>query len=359
MARTATLQSEDAQPELDRLDGFPHPRETTALFGQNAAEEALLGAFVDGRMHHAWLLCGPAGIGKATLAYRFAKHALAKPTERKAASLAIDDNASAARQVTALSHPGLLVLRRPFDTKVKRFSGAITVDEVRRLRSFLGLTAGEGSWRIVIVDTANDLNPNAANALLKSLEEPPSQTIFLLLSSEPSALLPTIRSRCRRLNLSPLGNEDLGTAAARAYQAASIDMPKADQWSHIEELANGSVRRALQFAGDGGLASHAALTGALARLPVVDWSAMHALADAMSGSANEQQFEMFCDLLLEMTGRIANERSRDNSRQAAHLTDFWSTFVRQRSEVDVLNLDRKAFILSAFNSLQQAVDKEY
>ena len=357
MARTATLQSEDAQPELDRLDGFPHPRETTALFGQSAAEEALLGAFADGRVHHAWLLCGPAGIGKATLAYRFAKHALAKQAERKPADLAIDDNASAARQVTALSHPGLLVLRRPFDTKVKRFSSAITVDEVRRLRSFLGLTAGEGSWRVVIVDTANDLNPNAANALLKSLEEPPSQTIFLLISSEPSALLPTIRSRCRRLNLSPLGHEDLGAAAARAFQAASIEMPKADQWAHIVQLAKGSVRRALQFASDGGLASHAALTGALARLPVVDWPATHALADAMSGSANEQQFEMFCDLLLEMTGRIASESSRDNSRRAAHLIDFWSTFVKQRSEVDLLNLDRKAFILSAFNSLQQAVDK--
>jgi DNA polymerase-3 subunit delta' len=359
MVRAATLHPEDALPELDRQDGFLHPRETTALFGHQAAEKAFLDGFADGRMHHAWLLCGPAGIGKATLAYRFAKYALAKPAERKPATLAIDDDASAARQVTALSHPGLLVLRRPFDAKTKRFSSAITVDEVRRLRSFLGLTASEGSWRIVIVDSANDLNPNAANALLKSLEEPPSQTTFLLISSEPSALLPTIRSRCRRVNLSPLGSGDLRAAAERAFQAANIEMPKIDQWPHLEQVAKGSVRRVLQFASDGGLASHAALAGALARLPAVDWPATHALADTLSGSANEQQFEMFCDLLLEMTGRMASESSRDNARRSAQLTDFWSTFVRQRSEIDLLNLDRKSFILSAFNSLQQAVDKEH
>ena len=359
MARATAVQQEDAQPEADRLGAFPHPRETARLFGQEAAEQALLRAFADGRMHHAWLLCGRAGIGKATLAYRFAKHALAQPRERRPGTLDVDHATSAARQVTALSHPGLLLLRRPFDAKAKRFSSAIPVDDVRRLRTFLGLTAGEGSWRIVIVDTANDLNPSAANALLKSLEEPPSQTIFLLISSEPSGLLPTIRSRCRRLTLAPLGTADLRNATELALQSADAKRPNASQWALIEELAEGSARRALQFAGEGGLASHSALAGAMAKLPAVDWPAAHALADAMAGSANEQQFEMLCDLLLELTGRMAHAGSRDNAQRAARLTAFWSTFVRQKSEVDLLNLDRKAFILNAFNNLQQAVDKEY
>jgi DNA polymerase-3 subunit delta' len=138
-----------------------------------------------------------------------------------------------------------------------------------------------------------------------------------------------------------------------------LKVPKEDQWSHITQLAEGSVRRALQFAGDGGLASHAALASTLARLPAVDWAATHALADAMSGNANEQEFEMFCDLLLEMTGRMAREHCQDDAGRAARLTTFWSSFVRQRSEVDLLNLDRKSFILSTFNSLQQAVDKDH
>jgi DNA polymerase-3 subunit delta' len=359
MARAAALLQEDVLPESDRLDDFPHPRETNELFGQGTAEQTLLRAFGEGRMHHAWLLCGPAGIGKATLAYRFAKHALASPDERQPATLDVASTGSSVRQVVALSHPGLLVLRRPFDPKAKRFMSAITVDEVRRLRSFLGLTAGEGAWRIVIVDSADDLNPNAANALLKSLEEPPSQTIFLLVSSEPSALLPTIRSRCRRLNLLPLGAEDIRNAAERASQAAGQTLPKADQWAHVQQLAEGSVRRALQFASEGGLASHSALAQALAKLPAVDWPATHVLADALSGSANEQQFEMFCDLLLEMTGHMVRERCRGDTLRAAQLTAAWSTLVRQRSEVDLLNLDRKAFILNVFNSLQQAVDKEH
>ena len=163
-------------------------------------------AFASGRMHHAWLLAGRAGIGKATLAYRLARHVLARPDERdhSGKSLEVPTDSAAARQVAALSHPGLLVLRRPYDTKSKRFVSAIPVDEVRRLKSFLGLTSGENAWRVVIVDTADELNLNAANALLKSLEEPPRRALFMLVASEPSGLLPTIRSRCRRLDLQPL-----------------------------------------------------------------------------------------------------------------------------------------------------------
>jgi DNA polymerase-3 subunit delta' len=157
-------------------------------------------------MHHAWLLGGRKGIGKATLAYRFARAALAHPSERQSdrASLDIAEDTRASRQVRALSHPGLLVLRRPYDDKGKRFAASIPIDEVRRLRSFLSHSAGEDAWRVVIVDEANELNVNAANALLKSLEEPPARAVFLLVSSAPGQLLPTIRSRCRALSFQPL-----------------------------------------------------------------------------------------------------------------------------------------------------------
>src|SRR5438132_2056221 len=293
MARAPAQQEDEALPEADRLEGFLHPRETPTLVGHEAAELELAQAFAGGRMHHAWLLAGPEGIGKATLAYRLARHVLAAAKERDPAgqSLEIAPRTATARQVRALSHPGLLVLRRPYDMRAKRFAASIPVDEVRRLKSFLGLTAAENAWRIVIVDSADELNPNAANALLKSLEEPPVRALFLLIASEPSRLLPTIRSRCRRLELAPLGDEALRRATEAALSAAAMDMPAAQRWPLLERLAEGSVRRALQLAGSDGLELYERIGSLLGALPQVDWPAVHMLSDQLSMATNEQRFE--------------------------------------------------------------------
>ena len=270
-------------------------------------------AFAGGRMHHAWLLAGRAGIGKATLAYRLG--AACAGTTGRAGSVRTEPRS--ARQTpprrgrsAALSHPGLLVLRRPYDAKAKRFGSAIPVDEVRRLKSFLGLTSGDDAWRVVIVDAADDLNLNAANALLKSLEEPPRRALFVLVASEPSGLLPTIRSRCRRLDLQPLA----APAAApgrrgRALAAAEMEPPSAAQWDQLERLAAGSVRRALQLAATGGLELNQRIAGIFAHLPQVDWTAAHALADSLAGSAQEQRFEAFFELLLDALARLARVRA--------------------------------------------------
>ena len=201
MARAPATQEIEASPEADRLEGFPHPRHSRLLLGHEEAEHSLAAAFAEGRMHHAWLVTGAAGIGKATLAYRLARHVLARPDERDPdkRTLEVPAESTAARQVAALSHPSLLVLRRPYDPKSKRILTSIPVDEVRKVKAFLGLTAGDEAWRVIIVDTANELNLHAANALLKSLEEPPRRALFLLVTSAPGQLLQTIRSRCRRL----------------------------------------------------------------------------------------------------------------------------------------------------------------
>jgi DNA polymerase-3 subunit delta' len=190
----------ETAPEADCLEGFTHPRLTARVYGHSNVEDMLAGVLHSGRMHHAWLICGREGIGKATLAYRFARAALARPDERDmfGSTLDIDASTATAHQVAALSHPGLLLLRRGYEPKTKRFHASISVDEVRRLRSFLSLSAEEGSRRVVIVDSADEMNVNAANALLKSLEEPPPQTIFLIVSAAPRRLLATIRfRRCR------------------------------------------------------------------------------------------------------------------------------------------------------------------
>ena len=156
-----------------------HPRVTAGLFGHRAAEMALLNAYRSGRIPHAWLIGGPQGIGKATLAYRMARFVLANsrpmaPSVQHAESLALDPDYPVARQVAAGSHGGLLVLERGLnDRGVMRT--VITVDETRETISFFGSTAAVDGWRVCIVDTVDELNPNAANALLKILEEPPQR----------------------------------------------------------------------------------------------------------------------------------------------------------------------------------------
>src|SRR3990170_2928335 len=198
----AAERSRAAPGEPDRLAGFASPREVDCLFGHEAALSEFADALESGRMHHAWLLVGPEGIGKATLAYRFARSVLAEGE-------IVDADHPVFRKVAALSHPNLLLIRRSWVEKSKRYSQWIGVEEVRRLRAFLGHSAGEGGWRVVVVDRADELNQNAANALLKALEEPPPKTLFLLISSAEGQLPVTIRSRSRTLRVTALGDEDL------------------------------------------------------------------------------------------------------------------------------------------------------
>src|SRR3982750_535452 len=196
------------------------PRETADLFGHREAETALLTAYRSGRIPHAWLIGGPQGIGKATLAYRMARFVLphGQPlalSVQRAEDLAINPDNAVARQVAASSHGGLLTLERTAnDRGVMRT--VITVDETRETIGFFGSTAAAEGWRVCIVDTVDELNPNAANALLKILEEPPQQSLFLLVSHAPARVLATIQSRCRKLRLRALSTSDVVSAAAQA-----------------------------------------------------------------------------------------------------------------------------------------------
>ncbi len=367
MARARAAQESETLPEADRLEGFPHPRETRALFGQDAGERVLAEAFAAGRMHHAWLLTGRQGIGKATLAYRLAKHALANPKERAASgcSLAIGSETTTNRQVVAQAHPGLLVLRRPCDPRSRRFATSIPVDEVRRLRPFLGLTGAQDGWRVVIVDSADELNGNAANALLKSLEEPPQRTLFLLIASEPSRILPTIRSRCRRLDLAPLGGSDLERAVEAAYAATEAAPPQVG-FGELRKLAKGSVRAALQLAGNGGLELYRQIEAIFAGLPEVDWLAAHTLSDQLTSAGNEQRLDAFYDLFLDYLAGLARAAAKGGGEAglqalARRLIDpgrltawaaLWQGVLRDRNEAARLNLDRKAVLLAALARLE-------
>src|ERR1700686_3745284 len=217
------MSARQVEPQISAV----HPRQTAALFGHRDAEAALLSAYGSGGIPHAWLIGGAAGIGKATLAYRMARFVLAHrnplaPEVQRAETLSVDPSEPTSRHVAAGAHGGLLTLERSLNDKgVMRT--VITVDETRETISFFGSTAAVEGWRVCIVDTVDELNPNAANALLKVLEEPPQQSLFLLVSHAPARVLPTILSRCRKLLLRPLGTDDVIRAAAQATGIAADD----------------------------------------------------------------------------------------------------------------------------------------
>src|SRR6478609_4467664 len=238
-----------AEPnDSDRIEGFEHPRESTTLLGQDDAMRRAARALRCGRPPSGWLITGPPGVGKATLAYRVARYLLAYgATDAGAEDLSVPRDNPAARQVAAQSHPGLLVLKRTVNPKTGKLRTELIVDEVRRLADFFGMTSGAGGWRVAIVDTDEDKNDNAANALLKMLEEPPAGAMLLLLSNTPGRLLPTIRSRCQRLELRPLDNDALQKMLARELPESS-----SNERAALARLSGGSIGAALTLAaGDG------------------------------------------------------------------------------------------------------------
>src|SRR5215217_516424 len=217
------MSARQLEPEMQAV----HPRETTAFFGHRHAETALLNAYRSGRIPHAWLIGGPAGIGKATLAYRMARFVLAHRNPlgsavQHAETLWVDASDPVASRVAAGAHGGLLTLERTLNDKGVMRS-VITVDETRETISFFGSTAAVEGWRVCVVDTVDELNANSANALLKVLEEPPARSLFLLASHAPGRVLPTILSRCRKLLLRPLEAADVACAVAEVTGASADD----------------------------------------------------------------------------------------------------------------------------------------
>ena len=303
----------DARPEPDRAPGAPHPRETPRVFGHDAAAAQFLDAFNTGRLHHGWLITGPRGVGKATLAWAMARFLLATPPDAggmfapaPATSLEIAPDHPVARRMLALSEPGLFLLRRGWNEKATpkpRLFTEITLDEVRKLRNFFALSAPGGGRRVVIVDAADELNRSAENALLKLLEEPPENAFLLLVSHQPMRLLPTIRSRCRELRLAPLGADDLGAALTQAGAAADSDT------TALLALAGGSVGEALVLADLDGPATYASLVEMLRNAPDYDRPAALALAQKVSGRDQKDQLALTLRLIQLLLVRMARAGS--------------------------------------------------
>jgi DNA polymerase-3 subunit delta' len=373
-----------------------HPKENPDLRGHEEAEKILLDGFSGGRLAHAWLISGPQGIGKATLAYRFARYVLANghpgpggdrdggtdtgglfgdetPAEVAGSlpgPLFVAPDHPVFSRISAGGHTDFISVERTLNDKGKLRSEIVVVD-VRAIGRFFAMTAGEGGWRVAVIDCADEMNPSAANAVLKVLEEPPERALLLLVSHNPGRLLATIRSRCRKLALQPLPEETVQSLIAEALP----DLDSGD-WEALAHLADGSPGRALALAAEGGLELYRDMTGLLETLPRLDITALHAFGARLGKAGADETFRTASNLLRWWLARLILSSSGARTAeghftaeekalmgrlgQAAGLDrwfEVWEKINRLLDKTDHANLDRKQVVLNVFLTLENAVSR--
>lgn len=362
--------------ELEKLEwpyDWPPPWRSTRLVGHDAAERTMLAAQQTGKLHHAWLMTGPRGIGKATLAWRFARFLLAGQAGGLFGapdSLDVAADAPGRSLIDARSHPDLFHLRRTMNPDTGRMRNEVVVDDVRGLSEFMHMTPAMGEWRVAIVDAADEMNRNAANAVLKVLEEPPPKAVLLIVAHAPGRLLPTIRSRCRRLALHPLADKTVIELLGGHAPNTSPDERQA-----LASLAEGSIGRALELASAGSLALYREMVEVLSTLPDLDMPRLHGFAERFARRGEEANadwrslnylFDGWLKGLLREGAAgegsapvVPAERGlREKFLSSASLDrwmDAWEKVARLLSRSDAVNLDRKQTVLGSFLILQSAM----
>ena len=323
-----------------------HPRDVYDLQGQADAEDAFEAARARGRLHHAWLLTGPEGVGKATFAYRAARRLLGAPANADLGILGSDPGHGVARQVAARSHPDLLVLERVGpDGKPRR---GIPVDDARRLGEFFSKSPATAPHRVAIIDAVDDLNPSGANAILKTLEEPPPRGVLLMVSHAPGRLLPTIRSRCRRLAFRALSVEAAAEFVSRRTDASPEDALR------LARMAEGAPGRALQLAASQALSLDDAARDLIEGLPRVDDARALALAESFRGGEGGARFQLLFERLSDRVHRLATERAEQGVGPLDLWAEAWETLQRLARDVEALNLDRTDALFTALGELRRA-----
>ncbi|MBB3996061.1 DNA polymerase-3 subunit delta' [Sulfitobacter undariae] len=370
--------SDEVTPQPERLEGAPHPRDTARLIGQDAAQAAFVDAFNTGRLHHAWMLTGPRGVGKATLAWRIAKFLLATPTPDPDAMFAdpapttldIPADHPIAMRVAASGEGRIRNVTCTINPDTKKMRKEIVAADIRALNGFFQMSAPDGGYRVVIIDDADLMNVTAANALLKMLEEPPARALLILISHQPSGLLPTIRSRCRTLPLRTLDAAEVAEAMAQAeVQAANTDA--------LAALSGGSVGGAMRLSLMGGAALYADLVALMGTLPHMDRARalkMAELAAARGGEAKRDLLFTLIDLLLSRLARTGAMGTPPQPQAAMgeadilmrlsptpHQARIWADLAaeiggRARHGIAV-NLDPAALVLDTFFKMAKAAPR--
>ncbi|TAJ27889.1 MAG: DNA polymerase III subunit delta' [Reyranella sp.] len=364
--------------ELEKLEwpyAWPPPWRNDRLLGHDGAERTMLAASESGRLHHAWLLTGPRGIGKATLAWRFARYLLCGEQGGglfgdAPEGLGVPADTPGRSLVDARSHPDLFHLRRTLNTDTGRMRAEISVDDVRDLGAFMHMTPAMGKARVAIVDAADEMNRNSANAVLKILEEPPPNAVLLIVAHAPGRLLPTIRSRCRRLALKPLDDDTVITLLGDHAPDTKPEERKA-----LARLAEGSIGRALELSSAGSLDLYREMVEVLATLPDLDMPRLHGFAERFAkrgeeANADWRSLNYLFDGWLKglarqaaLTVEAAPVVPMESGLRARLLTgaslDRWLEASDKVAELfnraDAVNLDRKQTVMGSFFALQSAM----
>ncbi|MDP1630418.1 MAG: DNA polymerase III subunit delta' [Caulobacter sp.] len=324
-----------------------HPRDAFALEGAEKQEHAFLEAIERGRLHHAWLLTGPEGVGKATFAFRAARRLLGAKPDPANGVLGASGSDPVVRQVAARSHPDIMVLERlGEDGKVRK---VIPVDEARKMAEFFSQTPAISPYRIAIVDAADDLNVNAANAILKTLEEPPPRGVIFLVSHAPGRLLPTIRSRCRRLAFTAPGE-----ALTTDFLTARTDLTQ-HQAERLAKMAGGAPGLAIRLAAADALGADDAAHAILQNLPRLDEAALLAMADGFRGGEGQARFDLLFDRLAAQIHDMAVGQAMSGVGEGLDRWVLaWERLCVLPRQAEGLNLDRADAFWTALRELRAA-----
>lgn len=340
----------------DSIDGVPAPSANDFLTGHDENAEFLVQTYQSGRMHHALLLEGEQGIGKASFAFHLAGHILRYPQASNAPlTLAKPDfNLPLYRQIAGGMHPAVLHVGRPFDQKTSKFRTVITVDEIRKVTHFLTRTASDDGWRIVIIDPADDMNRNAANALLKTLEEPPKKALFILISHSAGRLLPTIRSRCQAVRFKTLDDHAMNAALQHLGTNVGLDTSDADYMQSLLARSNGSVRKALLMVANGGIEISDAADVILSQ-PVADIPKMQNLAQILNGRDAETQYQLFMEHMLNTIALNAVKSAESGLLgEADAWSRYWHKVSDEATQTLTYNLDRKQAVMILLEKTHRA-----
>jgi DNA polymerase III subunit delta' len=324
------------------VSDIPRPRETFEWIGPEAPERAFVDALDRGRLHHAWLVTGPPGVGKATFAYRAARRLLGAAPHPELGGLGAAPDDPVSRRIAARAAPDLLVLQtQPEDGKTRRY---IPAEEAREVAEFFSKSPAAAPYRVAIIDSADDLNTHAANAVLKILEEPPTRGVIFLLSHAPGGLLATIRSRCRRLAIAPPPREPAAQWLVGRAQVSD------DQAENLLDMARGAPGGAWRLAEAGALEADRAAVELLDSLASAEAAKLQALADGFRGSAAAARFSMFIDRLADhVRWRAAAE---PDPGRAARLAEAWTALMEAPRRADAINLDRGEVFLNVLSRLR-------
>lgn len=339
--------------QYDDIDTILSPSQNNVIFGHEDIRHFLTQMLKEERLHHALLFEGEYGIGKATLAFHLAWNIL---SSQKGAFLKPDSYSVTWRQITQGSHPGLLYISRRFDVKTQKFKTGILIDDIRDIKHFLSRTSQDNGWRIVIIDSADDMNRNAANAILKVLEEPPAKALFIIIAHSSGKLLPTIHSRCQRISFRPLNHAEMKKVITHIF--ANQNLPDEKTIEMIITRSKGSSRKAILLICHGGLEIIKTID-ALLEQPICNQTIVHTLAQTFSSVSSAFQFQQFCDEILDKIQQKAIMLAeKGNLFLSKRYAQKWQEIHQEIEEVQLFNLDKKQFVINLLSRVHKTIHED-